>query len=82
MAQEVDLRGLPDSVARGVMETIHNLKSKYGVSNFHNLPSQKMTPDEAERALEEALDTLPTMPNLPDKALRRESIYAHEDDDR
>jgi hypothetical protein len=44
--------------------------------------SRKMTPSEADRALEELLDTLPPMPNLSDRALSRESIYAPEDDTR
>jgi len=41
-----------------------------------------MTAAEADRALEELLDTLPTMPSLSDKALSRESIYTPEDDTR
>lgn len=43
--------------------------------------SRKMTAAEADRALEELLDTLPPMPSLSDKALSRESIYALEEDD-
>jgi len=44
--------------------------------------ARKMTAAEADRALEELLDTLPTMPSLSDKALSRESIYTPEDDTR
>ena len=43
---------------------------------------RKTATSEADRALEELLDTLPAMPSLSDKALSRESIYASEDDAR
>ena len=46
------------------------------------VPSQKLIAAEADRALDELLDTLPPMPSLSDKALSRESIYAPEDDTR
>ena len=41
--------------------------------------SRNMTAAEADRALEELLDSLPPMPSLSDKALSRESIYADDD---
>ena len=41
--------------------------------------SRNMTAAEADRAFEELLDTLPPMPNLSDRALSRESIYAEEE---
>ncbi len=43
---------------------------------------RKLSAAEADRALDEILDTLPVMPSLSDKALSRESIYAPEDDIR
>ena len=41
-----------------------------------------LTPDEADRALDEILQILPPMPSLSNQALSRESIYAPEDDSR
>jgi hypothetical protein len=76
MAQVIDLEGLPDPVARAIAETVLNLKIRYRSGSE---PSRKLTAAEADRALEELLDTLPPMPSLPDEALSRESIYAPED---
>jgi hypothetical protein len=82
MAQVIDLEGLPDKVAEAIAETIRNLKNGYSKGETVAEPSRKLTPAEADQALEDLLDTLPPMPSLPDKALSRESIYAAEDDIR
>ena len=83
MAQSIDLDGLPDPVAKAIAETVRNLKSSYRAAGGAAAePPRKLTAAEADRALEELLDTLPPMPSLSDKALSRESIYAPEDDSR
>ena len=73
MAQVIGPDGLPDPVATAIAETVHNLKSGYRATvGAAPEPSGKLTAAEADRALEELLDTLPPMPSLLDKALSRE----------
>ena len=79
MAQVIDLEGLPDPVAKAIAETVLNLKVRYCAKAAGSEPPRRLTAAEADRALEELLDTLPPMPSLPDEALTRESIYAPED---
>jgi hypothetical protein len=84
MAQVIDLDGLPDPVAKAIMETVVNLKNRYTAKNAGSpaTSSQKLSAQEADAALDEVLASLPPMPSLSDKALSRESIYAPEDEAR
>ena len=79
MAQVIDLEGLPDPVAKAIAETVLNLKVRYGAKGAVSDPIRKLTAAQADRALEDLLDTLPPMPSLSDEALSRESIYAPDD---
>ena len=76
MARVIDLEGLPDPVAKAIAETVLNLKTCYCSESAHGEPPRKLTAAEADRALEDLLDSLPPMPSLSDDALSRESIYA------
>lgn len=83
MARVIELDGLPDGVAKAIAETVRNLKRGYrenGGATHEEF--RKLTAEEADRALEEILDSLPPMPSLSDRALSRESMYALEDDAR
>ena len=84
MAQIIDLDGLPDPVAKAILETVLNLKNLYASEDKGSaaISSQKLSAQEADAALDEILASLPPMPSLADKALSRESIYGPEDEAR
>lgn len=81
MPQVITLEGLPEPVAKALIETVNNLKRSYRLENtVAELPAQK-TPAERTRAWEEYIATLPPMPVIPDYALRREFMYAPENEE-
>jgi hypothetical protein len=66
----------PETLIRKAIDPI--LLSIPDEAGANPAPSSTMTAGEADRALEELLDTLPLMPSLSDKALSRENIYAED----
>jgi hypothetical protein len=61
MAQTIDLEGLPDLVAKAIVETVVNLKSRY--------------PVKAASAAARPLKDLPSRPGRVIGSLRRVDIY-------
>jgi len=82
LAQVINLEGLPEPVAKAIAETVLNLKTHYSGRGTGSEAPLRLAAAEADRALEELLDTLPHMPSLPDEALSRESMYSPDDDHR
>lgn len=60
MAQAIDLEGLPEPVAKAIVETVHNLKSRYRWAH-----SKTPTPRK----------DLPSKPGKVIGSLRRDDIY-------
>ena len=79
MPHVITLEGLPEPVAKALIETVNNLKNSYRIPTVDPTLSNK-TVEGAEQEWDEFLDTLPVMPSLSDEALRRESMYARETD--
>ena len=77
MPQVITLEGLPEPVAKALIETVNNLKRSYRVSDGAPTLSNK-TVDDAEQEWDAFLDTLPVMPSLSDEVLSREGMYARE----
>jgi hypothetical protein len=71
-------RTTPEYLVRQALDPILASIPDEGVMGTQS--PEEMTSDEADRALDELLDSLPPMPSLSDQALSRESIYAAEDD--
>ncbi len=81
MQQVITLEGLPEPVAKALIETVNNLKNSYRLENINTQVGMERTPAERTRSLREFIATLPPMPVLSDYALTREAMYAPENED-
>ena len=81
MPQVITLEGLPEPVAKALIETVNNLKNSYRMESAAGQIPPQMTAAEKLLSLQEFISKLPLMPALPDEALSRESMYAPENDE-
>ena len=82
MPQVITLEGLPEPVAKALIETVNNLKNSYEAESPTASIPLEHTAAEKFQSLREFIATLPPMPVLSDEALRRENMYAEDEEGR